>query len=873
MGIVSEMTEFSLSSTFLAGIRVLEVADEHGEYCGKILAGLGADVIKVEPPGGEPTRAYGPFYRDEPHPDRSLYFWHYNFAKRSIVLDLDVPDGQQEFHRLALGADVVIDGRERGYLDARGLGYQKLRAENNGLVVSRISPFGDDGPWAHYKASDLIHLALGGVMMNCGYDPEPSGAYDTPPIAPQMWHAYHIAGEMAAIGILGALNYRVASGKGQYLSTAVHDAVSKNTETDLPNWVYMRATHYRQTCRHSRPVSTAPGIALTKDGRYLFPYSTYLPGFVSSVVSIVRVLKRHGMELDLEDKKYYEPNRMLELLPSLHVANAVDRMINRYQYDRELWREAQAEGLAWAPVRRPEENLAEEHWAMRETFSKVEHPELRKEFSEIGAKWLAPEVPWVKGPRAPLLGEHTESVLRSKSPWRMPIAKPASDAVVAAHPALSPHGKPFALSGVRVLDLSWLLASGGAGRFLSALGAEVIKVEHQSRPDTMRWGPGWAPVGGRAEREAASAPMATPLPESPNRAGSFLEINSGKRSLGLNLKTAEGKRLLESLLMNSDIVIEGFSPGTMERMGFSYERMRELNPSIIYVQQSGMGQLGTYGSLRSYGPTAQAFAGTSEMSGLPDPWPPAGIGYSYLDWYGAYNMALAMLAALYRRQATGHGCYIDSSQVETGTYLTGTAILDYSANGRSWKRTGNRSPSKLAAPHGAFRASGEDRWIAIACFTEQEWHDLTDVLKVSELTTDPRFMTLEDRLANQDSLEELIEAQTIGWERYALMAALQDARVPAGVCQTAQDRVEDDPQLRHLEWLVELPQTEVGTWPVKEMATKYSETPSFIGGITGRSGPNYAEDTEYVLGNILGLSNEEIRKMVDLGVVDLPDNA
>ena len=145
---------------FLGGIRVLEIGDELGEYCGKVLAGLGADVVRVEPPGGEPTRMYGPFYHDKPDPDRSLYFWHYNLGKRSVVLDLDVAEGREQFARLAGEADVVLDCRPRGYLAERGIGYEELSVANPRLIWARITPFGDTGPWADYAASDLslIHI-------------------------------------------------------------------------------------------------------------------------------------------------------------------------------------------------------------------------------------------------------------------------------------------------------------------------------------------------------------------------------------------------------------------------------------------------------------------------------------------------------------------------------------------------------------------------------------------------------------------------------------------------------------------------------------------------------------------------------------------
>ncbi|MGH8639818.1 MAG: CoA transferase, partial [Burkholderiales bacterium] len=177
----------------LAGIRVVELADEQAEYCGLTLAGLGADVVKVEPPGGNPTRAIGPFYQDRKDPERSLFFWQYNRGKRSIVLDLRETRDRERLRSLVATADVLLESTPRGELDRLGLSTSALRAQFPALIVARVSPFGDEGPWADFKASDLIHLALGGVMMNCGYDPAPDGKYDLPPIAPQMWHAYHIA--------------------------------------------------------------------------------------------------------------------------------------------------------------------------------------------------------------------------------------------------------------------------------------------------------------------------------------------------------------------------------------------------------------------------------------------------------------------------------------------------------------------------------------------------------------------------------------------------------------------------------------------------------------------------------------------------------
>jgi crotonobetainyl-CoA:carnitine CoA-transferase CaiB-like acyl-CoA transferase len=843
---------------FLDGVRVLELGDELGEYCGKVLAGLGADVIKVEPPGGEVTRGYGPFFRERRDAEASLHFWHYNFGKRGVVLDLEQESDRERFGALASTAQVLLETRAPGYFEAFGLGYAALAEANPGLIWSRISPFGDDGPWASYKSSDLVQLALGGVAMNCGYDPDLNGRYDTPPVSPQPWQAYQIAGEMAVIAILGALLNRQETGLGQRLSTAIHGAVSQNTELDVWNWVYQRQPHRRQTARHSRMEEDATVIAQTKDGRWLLPYLTYLDERVGlGFTRTVELLDKFGAAMDLHDERYADMADRQRPEVALHIRAVINRLVSRFLYERDLWRDAQDLGLTWAPIRKPEENVGDAHWQSRETFIDVPDPDLGETFAQVGAKWYCAQVPWRRGPRAPHLGEHNAELLD---------AAPAAPPAPAPAPAKRPNSTAV-INGVRMLDLSWLLASGGAGRFLAAMGAEVIRIEHLSRPDPMRWASGLVPPGGKAERAAATGPIKVERPESPNRSGYFMDINAGKRAISLNLKDARGRELLTRLIPTANVIAEGFSPGTMTRMGFGYERLRELNPGIIYAQQSGMGEHGSYGRMRSYGPVAQAFSGLTEQSGLPDPYPPAGIGYSYLDWFGAYNLAVAILAALNRQRATGEGCWIDASQVEAGTYLTGPAVLDHSANGQHYTRSGNRSPHKPAAPHGIYRVAGEDRWIAISCFEEEQWRGLVLVLGSPAWAAQPGFATLAERIRRQDDLDAAVESATRGCDAFELMHALQAAGVPAGVCATAEDRVERDPQLAHLDWLHELPQSEIGTWPSKQLATRFSGTPASIGGPLGRHGPSYGEDNEYVFGEILGLRSKEIADLAADGVI------
>ena len=193
----------------------------------------------------------GPSIRTVPDQNQASTSGTTTTASAGVTVDLDSTQGQEHFRRLAQEADVILETKPPSYMKDRELAYSELQKLNHRLVFARISPFGDEGPWANYKGSDLIHLALGGVVMNCGYDPQPDGFYDTPPVAPQMWQAYHIAGELAAIGIMAALFYARDTGSGQYVSTAVHEAVAKQTEGDLPDWIYYHRKHWRATCRHS----------------------------------------------------------------------------------------------------------------------------------------------------------------------------------------------------------------------------------------------------------------------------------------------------------------------------------------------------------------------------------------------------------------------------------------------------------------------------------------------------------------------------------------------------------------------------------------------------------------------------------------------
>ncbi len=873
----------------LGGVRVVEIGDEVSAYAGKLLAGLGADVIKVEPPEGCLTRSVGPFYEDEPGPERSLFWWHYSIGKRSFTLDLTAEDGRSRLVELLGTADLFLDARPKADVDRHGPDEAAIREANPDVVIARMTPFGDSGPWSDFRGSDLVHLALGGPMMNCGYDPQPDGTYDTPPIAPQMWQAYHISGELTVMNAIGALIDRGRSGRAQTLHTSVHDAVAKNTELDLMSWVYRRARFYRQTCRHAmEEVSPLPMIGPTKDGRWVMA----LPRGRSQ--SLIDFLDSYGMAADLTDAPAEGggANTRSRGETAAHLQEVSQRLIRKFRFDDVPWREAQDLGHLWAPLRKPHENVLDPHWWERGSFAKVAHPEHEAEFVYTSSKWVSSETSWKVGPRAPLLGEHNEEILgeldggslRSEAGRKPPSASGLSPrsaggegnrsgpAGVPESGPLSRWGTPFPLEGVRILDFTWWLASGGAPRFLSALGAEDIKVEWHQNMD-LRVGMAQFPQGGKAARQGMGLNEG-PLPpdnSTINRSGQFNDFHAGHRGLSLNLRDPRGLEIAKQLVAVSDIVAEGFSPGVMERWGLGYEVMKEIKPDIIYLSQSGMGQVGVYGRYRTVGPIAASFGAISELSGLPEPYAPAGWGYSYLDWFGAYNLANAMMAALYYRDRTGKGQWIDSSQVDAGIYLNGTSVLEWSANGTVWQRYGNRSPYKPAAPHGAYRCRDDiesnDRWVAIACFDESDWQSLRRLMGDPDWASADQFASLSDRLAHQDDLDEQISEWTRQHDRWELMQRLQEAGVAAGVCQDAQDRLEVDPQLAHLNWLTEVEHSEMGAWPTKEVPVKWSHTPPFMGGPIDRGAPCYGEDNHYVLGELLGMSTPEISRLADDGVI------
>lgn len=421
-----------------------------------------------------------------------------------------------------------------------------------------------------------------------------------------------------------------------------------------------------------------------------------------------------------------------------------------------------------------------------------------------------------------------------------------------------PRSRRGPLAGIRVADFCWMGVGSMATRFLADFGAEVIKIENRLRLDTPRRLPIY-------KGETRSFGEEDPNPD-PNRGGLHNNYSRNKLGITVNMRTDEGRDLVNMLIASSSIVTENFAPGVMERWGLTYERLDELSPNVIYARMSGFGHSGPYAEYRSYGPVVQAACGLSFISGLPGR-EPSGWGLSYMDNQAAYYNSAAIMMAIYQRNRTGRGTEIDVSAVEAGIHLCGPILLDASANGRRTRGdnypTGNRLEYPNAAPHGVYPTFGDDRWLAIAVFDQKEWGALVQVLGEPGWSSDPRFATQDARFSNQDALDEQLVRWTRKQDCHTAMNILQAAGVRAGAVQNARDLNESDPQIAHRGLFFEMDHPVIGEARFEGEAMRFSRTEQE----NWRSAPLLGEDNSYVYRDLLGLSEDTIKDYAKAGVI------
>ena len=391
------MPQNSQSQQPLTGYRVLDLSDEKGVYCGKLLADMGADVIKVEPPGGNPMRRMGPFVHGEPHPERSLHWLHFNTNKRSVTLDVTTGDGARLFRRLVPTADVILETFQPGVMASLGLGYEELGQSSPGLIYLSITPFGQTGPHSHYRGSDITGFAMGGYMYV-------TGRPHTPPA--RLWgsQAYHTASNRAFIAVLLALYDRVHTGLGQHIDVSMQEAVAATTEHVGVTYLYVGKSAVRQGFLH------AGLLVATFKCR---------DGFVSITTNTRRAwddlrawMDAEGMAGDLMEEKYND-SFLLRGAHSGHIEDLITRWaMNRTREEIMQW--GQERHHPFGPVATPAEIMENPQLWDRGFFIGVEHPESGASLVYPGAPYQLPQSPWRLRRTAPEIGEHNGEVYRQE---------------------------------------------------------------------------------------------------------------------------------------------------------------------------------------------------------------------------------------------------------------------------------------------------------------------------------------------------------------------------------------------------------------------------------------------------------------------------
>ena len=403
-----------------------------------------------------------------------------------------------------------------------------------------------------------------------------------------------------------------------------------------------------------------------------------------------------------------------------------------------------------------------------------------------------------------------------------------------------------ALDGIRVLDFSWAIAGPWATTLLSFLGAEVIRIESQARLDITRREMLW-PL-------ALSQPYDLP----PNQGLAFNRVNLGKLSVTLNLSQPKAIELAKGLVRISDVVLDNFQPGVMQRLGLDHEALRQVKPDIITLSSSCRGGTGPERNYLGYAPVSAALGGLAHITGYPDE-PPSQTRVDP-DIISATAAALAILASLYHRRRTGEGQHIDLSQWEVISWLIGPTLMEYVMNRRNQERKGNRDD--IMAPHGCYRCRGEDKWVSIAVATDDEWSALCQAMGNPEWTMEQRFADPYLRWHNQEELDRYIEEWTQNYSPYEVMQILQGVGVAAVPSMEGDDLV-NDPHLRERGILVEVEHPELDKFMVIGPPWKLSQTSARI----RRHAPLLGEHNRYVFGELLGMGQQQIDHLIQEKVI------
>lgn len=803
----------------LSPYRVLDLCDERGHLAGMLLAQLGADVVAIEAPNGQGARRLAPFANDEPDQETSLVHWAYNRGKRSVVVN----PGGPEFDALVASADIVIES------GAVALDLGLLRADHPGLITVSISGYGSDGPKSDWAAVDLTVAAASGTLAL-------TGDRDRPPVRLSLPQTWHFGALDAMTGALFALWERNRSGRGQHVDVSAQESfISANQFQTMYALCGQQGGERLAGGMQLGPIVLQflrPCLDGYVTAGFLFgpifgPYSTRLFEWIHAEGGCDRSwVEQNWIDFGLLVSQDPAANRLLE-----EGSIIVDEFMAT-KTKAELLEAAMERRLLLGPALTTSELLDLDHSVEREFWDTVNGLRYPGRFANSG-------VPLTTLGRAPHVGEHTAEVLDELST----VAGSTTKGVAPVAPlAATSEQDDLPLAGVKVLDFAWALAGPATTRLLADHGATVIRVESQAMPDAMRGaGPFLDTDGG------------------PEDSLQWHSANASKMGFAANLKVPESRSVMMDLVGWADIVIESFAAGKLASLGYGYEDLVKVNPDLIMLSSCLMGQTGSLSSYAGFGTMGAAVAGFYPLAGWPDRAPCGPFG-AYSDYMSPRFAASILVSALDHRRRTGVGQYIDYSQMEGAAHLLAVGLLDDQSNDRVATRIGNRDLNM--APHGVYPVDGDDRWIALACADDQQWHSLATVLDRSDFS-DLSDWPLSERLGRADELDQLVAAYTATRDGEVLEAALQDLGIAAQRVLRPEDVVVD-------EALVARQQFQQTPHPIHGMS--WVETSAFtLGRTPGRAtwaGPTFGQHLWEVLADICGYDEDTAANLIATGAFE-----
>lgn len=829
---VSRVNE--IGSGALGDLRVLDLASEGAAYCGKLFADLGAEVLKIEPPGGESGRRRAPFASASEGAANaalgtSFRFAYLNANKQSAVLDLDRAVDRGRFLALAAAADLVIESFPVGHLAERGLDYSTLCTENPGLVLTSLSGFGQTGPQRAYRSNDLVASALGGAMISIGDS-------EDPPVRLASHQADIITATLAAGSSLVALAHRDRTGRGQQVDVSSLEAMSAITHiAGVGKWLEDDVVPKRVGT--GLVASVPSGAYRCKDG--LVYLMVNRPAHWQALAQWIH--ERTGNEeVLLPDFRGPSSNR----LPFRELLDVFIGDLTEQLTVSEAYHEGQRRHIAFTPVNTASRILADEHLAARGFFQELELEDGRR-LRSPGAPYRLSRTPWRVARPVPEAGAHDDRLAGFLA------ARPKPSVIVPRDPVRSAAAEPAAtslpLAGLRIVEFGTGLAAPWIGRILAWAGAEVIKIESRAHPDVPRL---FVPP---KHPEQGTQPECSPW---------FTDWSAGKRFVALDLRKPEGAELARRIVDRSDAVIANYSTGVLAKLGVGYETLAARNPGLVMLESNGYGESGPLARYVTWGPNIEALSGLCSFSGFAHR--ECTIShFAYPDPLSALHGLVALMAGLRERAQSGRGQVIHMSQFETAIAAIGPLLIESAATGSEPPRLGNGERDR--APYGCFACRGEDRWCVIAVEDDAQWTALSALMGDPAWAFEERFATMAARVEHAAELEARIADWTRDQDDYAVMKRCQEAGIAAGVVQSAEDMLRRDPQLAARGFFESIPHFKRGRVVASGIPLGLTATP----GRTTHAGSSVGHDNEVVLRELVGLSGAEWDEWVSVGAIEV----